>query len=86
MDITNVGDISSIQTIVMMIMYLQCSARLSTCYSYIGIALRSALKEGLHRNLSIFQNSKRKLDPMEIDTRKRLFLPYTKWTSTSIVY
>ena len=72
-DISNVGDINSIQTIVMMIMYLQCSARLSTCYSYIGIALRSALKEGLHRNLSIFQHSKRKLDPIEIDTRKRLF-------------
>lgn len=72
-DITNVGDIPSIQTIVMMIIYLQCSARLSTCYSYIGIALRSALKEGLHRNLSIFQSSKRKLDPIEVDTRKRLF-------------
>lgn len=72
-DIPNVADIPSIQTIVMMIMYLQCSARLSTCYSYIGIALRSALKEGLHRNLAIFQNSRRKLDPIEIDTRKRLF-------------
>ncbi|KAG7195345.1 uncharacterized protein KQ657_003873 [Scheffersomyces spartinae] len=72
-DIANVGDISSIQTIVMIIMYLQCSARLSTCYSYIGIALRSAIKEGLHRDLSIFQNSKRKLSPIEIDTRKRLF-------------
>lgn len=72
-DISNVGDINSIQTIVMMIMYLQCSARLSTCYSYIGIALRSALKEGLHRNLTIFQNSRRKLDPIEVDTRKRLF-------------
>lgn len=71
-DITNVGDIPSIQTIVMMIVYLQCSARLSTCYSYIGIALRSALKEGLHRNLTIFQ-SRRKLDPIEADTRKRLF-------------
>lgn len=72
-DITNVGDIPSIQTIVMMILYLQCLARLSTCYSYIGIALRSALKEGLHRNLSIFQSSKRRLDPIEVDTRKRLF-------------
>ncbi|MCP8717110.1 MAG: fungal specific transcription factor domain-containing protein, partial [Asgard group archaeon] len=72
-DISNVGYINSIQTIVMMIIYLQCSARLSTCYSYIGIALRSALKEGLHRNLTIFQNSKRKLDPIEEDTRKRLF-------------
>lgn len=77
-DITNVGDIISIQTIVMMIMYLQCSARLSTCYSYIGIALRSAVKEGLHRNLSIFQNSRRKLDPIEVDTRKRLFFTIYK--------
>ncbi|EGV63939.1 Gypsy retrotransposon integrase-like protein 1 [Yamadazyma tenuis] len=77
-DITNVGDIISIQTIVMMIMYLQCSARLSTCYSYIGIGLRSALKEGLHRNLMIFQDTKRKLDPIEIDTRKRLFFTLYK--------
>lgn len=77
-DITNVGDIHSIQTIVMMIMYLQCLARLSTCYSYIGIALRSSLKEGLHRNLLIFQNSRRKLDPIEIDTRKRLFFTIYK--------
>ncbi|KAI5966841.1 ASG1 [Candida pseudojiufengensis] len=77
-DISNVGDINSIQTIIMMIMYLQCSARLSTCYSYIGIALRSALKEGLHRNLSIFQSSKKKLDPIEIDTRKRLFFTIYK--------
>lgn len=76
-DVTNVADLPSIQTIVMMILYLQCSARLSTCYSYIGIALRSALKEGLHRNLSIFQ-SKRKLDPIEEDTRKRLFFTIYK--------
>lgn len=76
-DVTNVADLPSIQTIVMMILYLQCSARLSTCYSYIGIALRSALKEGLHRNLSIFQ-TKRKLDPIEEDTRKRLFFTIYK--------
>ncbi|WPK24636.1 hypothetical protein PUMCH_001916 [Australozyma saopauloensis] len=76
-DVTNVADLPSIQTIVMMILYLQCSARLSTCYSYIGIALRSALKEGLHRNLSIFQ-SKRRLDPIEEDTRKRLFFTIYK--------
>lgn len=77
-DITNVGDISQIQTIVMMIMYLQCLARLSTCYLYIGIAMRSALKEGLHRNLLIFQSLKRRLDPIEIDTRKRLFFTIYK--------
>lgn len=72
-DITNAGDIISIQTIVMMIIYLQCSARLSTCYSYIGIALRNALKEGLHRNSQVFQSTRRGLDPIEADTRKRVF-------------
>lgn len=77
-DITDVGDIISIQTIVLMILYLQCSARLSTCYSYIGIGLRSALKEGLHRNLVVFQDSKRHLDPIESDTRKRLFFTIYK--------
>ena len=44
-DISNVGDINSIQTVVMMIIYLQCSARLSTCYSYIGIALEVPLRK-----------------------------------------
>ena len=70
----------------MMIIYLQCSARLSTCYSYIGIALRNALKEGLHRNLTIFQNSKRKLNPIEEDTRKDCFILFIKWIFTSIHY
>lgn len=76
-DITNVGDIISIQTILIMTIYLQCSARLSTCYFYIGIALRSALKEGLHRNNAVF-NFKRTLDPIEKETRKRLFFTIYK--------
>lgn len=70
-DISNISDISLIQTVVMMTMYLQCLAQLSTCYLYIGIAMRSALKEGLHRNLSIVRLSD--LSPIDIDTRKRLF-------------
>lgn len=76
-DITNVGDIISIQTILIMTIYLQCSARLSTCYFYIGIALRCALKEGLHRNNAVF-NFKRTLDPIEKETRKRLFFTIFK--------
>lgn len=77
-DVANISDIHSIQTVVMMIMYLQCLARISTCYLYVGIALRSAIKEGLHRNLSIFQSLRRRLDPIEIDTRKRLFYSIIK--------
>ena len=57
----------------MMIIYLQCSARLSTCYSYIGIALRSALKEGLHRNLTLFQNSK-KIGPDRRGHKEKIIL------------
>lgn len=77
-DVANISDIHSIQTVVMMIIYLQCLARISTCYLYVGIALRSAIKEGLHRNLTIFQNLRRRLDPIEIDTRKRLFYSIIK--------
>ncbi|AOA65001.1 Transcription factor [Komagataella phaffii CBS 7435] len=66
-DITDTRDTYGIQTIVMLIIFLQCSARLSTCYSYIGIALRAALREGLHRQLNYPFN------PIELETRKRLF-------------
>lgn len=66
-DITDTRDTFGIQTIVMLIIFLQCSARLSTCYAYIGIALRAALREGLHRKLDYPFN------PIELETRKRLF-------------
>lgn len=48
-------------------MFLQCSAKLSTCYSYIGIALGSALRLGLHRSVST------EFDPIEREVRKRVF-------------
>nr|BCT87206.1 putative transcription factor [Ogataea minuta] len=66
-DITDTRDTYGIQTIVMLIIFLQCSARLSTCYAYIGIALRAALREGLHRKLDYPFN------PIELEIRKRLF-------------
>lgn len=50
-----------------MIQFLQSSAKLSTCYAYIGVALRSALRMGLHRSFSGSFN------PIEAETRKRLF-------------
>ncbi|ANB12971.1 Asg1p [Sugiyamaella lignohabitans] len=66
-DITDTRDVHAIQSIVMMILFLQCSARLSTCYSYIGIALRAALRAGLHRKVNYNFN------PIDLETRKRLF-------------
>ena len=49
------------------ILFLQSSARLSTCYSYIGIVLRSAIRMGLHRSVSNTFN------PIETELRKRIW-------------
>jgi hypothetical protein len=67
LDITDCRDLTSLQAIVFMIQFLQSSAKLSTCYAYIGVALRSALRMGLHRS---FNSS---FNPIEAETRKRLF-------------
>lgn len=67
MDITDCRDLTSLQAVIFMVLFLQSSARLSTCYSYIGITLRSAIRLGLHRNVSI------PFDPIERETRKRIF-------------
>lgn len=67
MDITDCRDLTSLQAILFMIMFLQSTANLSTCYSYIGIALRSSLRMGLHRNLSFNFN------PIEREVRRRVF-------------
>lgn len=49
------------------VLFLQSAARLSTCYSYIGIVLRSAIRMGLHRCVS---NS---FNPIETELRKRIW-------------
>ncbi|SCU88371.1 LADA_0E09736g1_1 [Lachancea dasiensis] len=69
-DITNARDLNSIQAIVMLFIFLQCSARLSTCYTYIGVAMRNALREGMHRNLNADTHG---YNPIELEMRKRLF-------------
>jgi hypothetical protein len=50
-----------------MVLLLQSSAKLSTCYSYVGIALRAALRLGLHRSVTANFN------PIERELRKRIF-------------
>lgn len=67
MDIADCRDLRQIQAVVFMIMFLQSSAKLSTCYAYIGVALRSALRMGLHRSFTDGFN------PIESETRKRVF-------------
>ena len=66
-DVTDCRDLTSLQTVLFMILFLQSSARLSTCYSHIGIVLRSAIRMGLHRTVRI------KFNPVELETRKRIF-------------
>ena len=67
MDITDCRDLTSLQTILVMIFFLQASAKLSTCYSYIGIAVTSSLRMGLHRSVPVTFN------PIEHEVRKRIF-------------
>ncbi|ESZ92990.1 hypothetical protein SBOR_6611 [Sclerotinia borealis F-4128] len=67
MDLTDSRDMMSLQTIIFMVLFLQATSNLSICYSYIGVALRAALRMGLHRNLS------GNFNPIERETRKRVF-------------
>jgi Fungal specific transcription factor domain len=67
LDITDCRDLITIQGIFFMILFLQSSAKLATCYAYIGIALRACCRLGLHRNLP------NKFNPIELEERKRIF-------------
>jgi len=67
MDIADCRDMVSLQAIVFMIIFLQSSAKLSQCYAYVGVALRSALRMGLHRSLN------KHFNPLELEMRKRTF-------------
>lgn len=66
-DVTDCRDLTSLQTLLMMILFLQSSSRLSTCYAHLGILLRSSIRLGLHRNV---QNH---FNPVEQEVRKRIF-------------
>jgi len=72
MDVTDCRDLTCLQTILCMIMFLQCSSRLVTCYSHIGIVLRSSIRMGLHRSIP------NKFNPVEQETRKRIFFSVRK--------
>ena len=66
-DVTDCRDLTSLQTILYMILFLQSSARLNTCYAYLGVVLRSSIRLGLHRSVSNTFN------PVELELRKRIF-------------
>lgn len=70
-DITECRDIETLQTIILMVMFLHCSARLITTYSYLGIAVVSAIRMGLHRALEGPFNA------IEVEMRRRCW--WTCW-------
>ncbi|EDN97707.1 hypothetical protein SS1G_12561 [Sclerotinia sclerotiorum 1980 UF-70] len=67
MDLTDCRDMTALQTVIFMVLFLQATSNLSVCYSYLGLALRSALRLGLHRSLS------GNFNVIERETRKRVF-------------
>ena len=68
MDITDCRDLPSLQAVICMIIFLQSTAKLSTCWAYVGIALHSAIRMGLHRHVAGGH-----FNPIEAEIRKRIF-------------
>ncbi|KAF8470534.1 fungal-specific transcription factor domain-containing protein [Kalaharituber pfeilii] len=66
-EITDCRNIPALQAVILMIIFLQSSTKMSTCYSYVGIALSAAVRMGLHRSMNL------KLSPIEREVRKRIF-------------
>ncbi|TLS26731.1 hypothetical protein PpBr36_05173 [Pyricularia pennisetigena] len=67
-DITECRDLVSLQALLFMILFLQATSNLSGCYAFLGIALRAALRMGLHRHLPHVH-----LTPIEDESRRRVF-------------
>jgi len=66
-ELTDCRTIPTLQAIILMAIFLQSSTKMSTCYSYVGIALCAAVRMGLHRSMNL------NLNPIEREVRKRIF-------------
>ncbi|KAH8200251.1 hypothetical protein TruAng_005587 [Truncatella angustata] len=67
-DVTDCRDLISLQALLFMILFIQSISSLGTCYGFVGIALRSALRMGLHRNLPHNQGT-----AIDAESRRRVF-------------
>ncbi|SPQ22487.1 62b7d84b-f356-4b31-960f-ebf1ec94f709 [Thermothielavioides terrestris] len=67
-DVAECRDMTSLQGLVYMILFLQATSNISDCYAFLGIALRSCLRMGLHRHLP-----HDRITPIEDETRRRVF-------------
>lgn len=59
---------TTLQALVFNIQFLQATGELNSCHTFLGIALRSALRMGLHRHLPAIS-----LGPIKDETRRRVF-------------
>lgn len=59
---------TTLQALIFIIQFLQATGNLSGCHTLIGIALRSALRMGLHRHLPHTS-----MTPIKDETRRRVF-------------
>lgn len=67
-DVTECRDLTTLQALLFLILFLQATSNLSGCYSFLGIASRAALRMGLHRHLP-----QANFTPLEAELRKRVF-------------
>lgn len=58
--------VMDLKTLMGLVFFLQCTAKLLTCYSFIGVAFRAALRMGLHRKVP-------NENMMDQENRRRLF-------------
>lgn len=67
-DVAEFRDLTSLQAFLFMLLFLQVTSNISGCYAFIGLALRSSIRMGLHRHL---QHAG--ITPIEDETRRRCF-------------
>lgn len=67
-DITECSDTTSLQAMAFIIQFLQATGNLNGCHTFVGIALRSALRMGLHRHFPHTSKA-----PIVDETRRRVF-------------
>ncbi|KAK5500708.1 Gypsy retrotransposon integrase-like protein 1 [Exophiala xenobiotica] len=67
-DPTQCRDLTTMQAIILVIMYLQASGRLSHCYSYLALAAGSAAQMGIHLEYTPIS-----FDYAQVETRKRVY-------------
>lgn len=67
-DVTDCRDLTSLQGLLFLILFLQSTSNLSACYAFLGIASRAALRMGLHRHLP-----QANFTPLVTELRRRIF-------------